>query len=397
MGSVRRNFWDERYRNWDGRSFWGLGGHIVPDFFRTGVYWLVKSQEVKIQGYYGRDGGWQLHALAIGGPFLQGHRLVLEQLYDGVGKVSWDGSEVEASPRWADGGDIASVRVTRDSEQKITKMRVRLPAGVSVNVDRSMWNWGRLANIDAYITMRKQPDQDGHCGKADGSFAEDEYHYLYKQWGQQVAARNRLFDSDPAALLDVHQDPYDFNFAEVCANSPPMPEAEAACAAALNGSSNAIAEALRPGCLIDVCALGLGAANATASTLQHVAEAIEAALPPDGWYDSGARKSCDEGCEALGLVCTEEQLLAHNGDVDTSEEVLRMIRDVAGGTGDADVQLGICDPQWGEADDVPNWSAGGCHQSSSSRALSTFNCAVAPRGGWQAKHRLCYCHAPVLQ
>ncbi|KAK3232876.1 hypothetical protein CYMTET_56800 [Cymbomonas tetramitiformis] len=111
---------------------------------------------------------------------------------------------------------------------------------------------------------------------------------------------------------------------------------------------------------------------------------------PDGWYDGGAESSCDAGCAAVGLVCTEEQLHAHNGDVDTSAEVLALISQVGGSTSDTD-----CGSYYGTNTDAPNWVADGtiCWRSAVGRALSTFDCARAPGPAGAGKHRLCYCHA----
>ncbi|KAK3232874.1 hypothetical protein CYMTET_56798 [Cymbomonas tetramitiformis] len=110
----------------------------------------------------------------------------------------------------------------------------------------------------------------------------------------------------------------------------------------------------------------------------------------EGWYDGGFEKSCDDGCDAVGLVCTEEQFYAHNDEVDTSAEVLALIAHVGGYTTDTN-----CEDTFGTSTDVPNWRADGtiCHRSSAERALSTFNCARAQA----LKHRLCYCHAAYAE
>eukprot|EP00662_Eupelagonemidae_sp_cell21_P000252 gene251-biopygen113745 len=49
--------------------------------------------------------------------------------------------------------------------------------------------------------------------------------------------------------------------------------------------------------------------------------AFPTASPSGDWYDSGVDTNCDDGCAAVGLVCTEQQLQLHNNDVDTSGEV----------------------------------------------------------------------------
>ena len=37
----------------------------------------------------------------------------------------------------------------------------------------------------------------------------------------------------------------------------------------------------------------------------------------DGWYDGGEDQTCNQGCAAVGLVCTAQGFFAHNSDVDT--------------------------------------------------------------------------------
>jgi len=374
-----------------------LQGHIVSDVFQDGFYWLVKSRQVKIQAFYGRGGGWQIHAIAFGGEFLEGHRLVIEQLYEGIGRVTWDGDVVSIrrnSMKML--STLASVQMEMNGRSFETIL-VNLPAGVKLELVRDTWNNGAGVNVNAYITMRKQPGQDGQCGKADGNFAEDEYGYIARTWGRQVPARKRLFDQGSLTLLEESESSREDNATVVCANNPPLPEAIEACQAALQSSPAGLAEALMPGCLVDACAMGQEAANGASAAARRAEAVLEAAgepepLPADGWYDGGAGQSCDEGCGVLGLICTEEQLLAHNADVDTSEEVVELVTRLAGGTW---LWSSMCTLHWAEEDDVPNWSAGVCHPSSSTRALSTFNCAARPRGGWLPKHRLCYCHAPI--
>ena len=57
----------------------------------------------------------------------------------------------------------------------------------------------------------------------------------------------------------------------------------------------------------------------------------------DDWYDGGAGLSCDDGCAAVGLVCSEEQLYANDGDVDSEDEALALIATV-GGSGPTSMQ-----------------------------------------------------------
>merc|ERR1711988_1570150 len=45
-----------------------------------------------------------------------------------------------------------------------------------------------------------------------------------------------------------------------------------------------------------------------------------------GWYAAGAVKSCDDACGAQGLFCNEAELHAHNNEVDSSAELLALIK-----------------------------------------------------------------------
>jgi len=397
MSTIRRSFWDERHRNWDHRGHWGLGRHIVPDIFRSGDYWVVKSMRVLIQGRYGAAGGWALHGLAFGGAFLENHRLAVDRLWDGKATVTWNGRVVSSQFR----NRLARVSLSRDSQGQFLKGTVDLPEGVSVTLERATWNNGRSASVTAYITMRKQSGfMDGHCGPADGNLADDTKEHLLRHWGQQIPRRERLFSGSPPSLLGTGSSAgNEYSPAEVCANSPPLPEDDQLCRAKLNASGTALSEALLQGCLIDLCVGGPGAIEVVSAAAKQATAALEAAGPPpalpparspDGWYDGGAQKSCDEGCRAVGLVCTEDQLRAHNADVDAPEKVRGLIGQVEGKT-----WARACDQTWGSADDVPNWWLGGCHASEASRRASTFDCAARPRGTLLPKHRLCYCHAPT--
>jgi len=367
-----------------------LGNHIVPDFFKGGDYWVVRSARINIQGRYGSE-LWVLDGLALGGAFLQNHRLVIDRMGDGTGRVSWDGQRVSVRSEFANG--LVRVRMRYDQAGRFYKVSAQLPEGVTLELERGSWNGG--AEVNAHITMRKQPTgQDGHCGRADGNLADDTTRYLDSHWGTEVSQRELLFDGAALGLLGTSVAPDgERGGAEACATSPPAEEAAEACALALNGTAAALADALRPGCLFDACAGGPGAAQGTAAAAAFATEQLLAAASPapaEGWFSAGAGRSCDEGCREAGLICTEEQLLAHNDEVDSSDEVLALVARVGGATG-----ARRCHARWSAADDVPNWSAGGCHLSSGSRSLSTFDCAARPRGGWLPKHRLCYCHAAV--
>lgn len=128
-----------------------------------------------------------------------------------------------------------------------------------------------------------------------------------------------------------------------------------------------------------------------ATSLKEALERLRSAAECEGeagWFDAGTDRSCDEGCAAVGLVCTEEALFAHNKDVDSSAEVLASIRKAGGHTSAAQ-----CDTTYGRDPDVPQWGSDVCERSSMKRSRSSVSCAARPSKSGEGRHRLCFCHS----
>merc|ERR1712100_611004 len=94
-----------------------------------------------------------------------------------------------------------------------------------------------------------------------------------------------------------------------------------------------------------------------------------------GWYAAGAVKSCDDACAAQGLFCNEADLHAHNNEVDSSAELLALIKKAGGA-----INASECKGNYGENTGVPNFSpqTNLCFFSSASRSPSKFDCAKKP-------------------
>jgi hypothetical protein len=121
-------------------------------------------------------------AIAVGGPFLKGHKLIIRTMDLGAAMVTYDGKPVlngfPANFNSADGlvkiqyntvGGI--IQYGRGGKQKHV-VHVTLPLGVSLQVNE--WNEaseGPYMNVK--ITMPSQPNQDGHCGNFNGNPADD--------------------------------------------------------------------------------------------------------------------------------------------------------------------------------------------------------------------------------
>ena len=108
-----------------------------------------------------------------------------------------------------------------------------------------------------------------------------------------------------------------------------------------------------------------------------------------GWYIAAVNENCIDACTSQNLECSEEQFYQQNSDVDTSSEVLSMIRNL-GGT----ISASSCSHNYGQESDVPNYTSylNDCFYSNSSRSLSTFSCSRLPAPTSNNKQRLCWCH-----
>ena len=85
------------------------------------------------------------------------------------------------------------------------------------------------------------------------------------------------------------------------------------------------------------------------------------------WYIAKINQNCDDACQAVKKVCSEKQLDRHNVDVDTSQEVLELVRKLGGTIGAI-----RCSSQFGTSPDVPYYSTSGgfCSFSKEGRTLS---------------------------
>jgi len=191
-------------------------------FYSSGDYWLVKNDRIEIQGRYGptqwtASGQSALLALAVGGPFLLNHTLIIEPM-DG-GKVTWDGRQILQ--------DFPSefifnktVRVNFNSSDRhiddtqknfpVQKVEAWLPRLVHLTVNR----WAK--HIDAIIRMVQQPGgQDGHCGNFNGNPNDDTKELIDERAGAPMLAEASLFppgsesgseaatpERDPVSLAD---------------------------------------------------------------------------------------------------------------------------------------------------------------------------------------------------
>lgn len=159
---------------------------IDVDAYDTGDFWLVKSELVHIQARFRLSGEFvpdkaAVGAVAVGGPFLDGHTLVVEPL-DGL--VTFDGAELtDGTSSHRDG--LVTVTNNIDSGD----VRAELPMSVVLELKRLN------QHIDVKIIM-PPPDHaiDGECGNYDGIAENDDEEAIQSRMGSLIVAdSDRLF------------------------------------------------------------------------------------------------------------------------------------------------------------------------------------------------------------
>jgi hypothetical protein len=158
----------------------------------TGDFWLVKSDSVHIQARFRLSGEFipdraAIGALAVGGPFLKGHTLLVEPL-DGL--VTLDGAELmDGTSSHRDG------LVTVSNNIETGDVRAELPMSVVLTMRRLP------KHIDVKITMPPPEGAvDGECGNYDGVAENDDEVAIRSRMGSvAVHDSDRLF---PTAFGD---------------------------------------------------------------------------------------------------------------------------------------------------------------------------------------------------
>merc|ERR1712217_256969 len=149
------------------------------DYYSTGEYWIVKSQSVWIQGRYAptqaTSGLAVLKEIGVGGPFLQGNKLVV-----GAVSTSWNGQPILQAMGTPFRNALVQAMydsngATMQEGRSCMPMKVvhlTLPQGVNVRVNR--WTRASEGNyINAKITMTAVAGMDGHCGNFNGNPVDD--------------------------------------------------------------------------------------------------------------------------------------------------------------------------------------------------------------------------------
>ena len=108
------------------------------------------------------------------------------------------------------------------------------------------------------------------------------------------------------------------------------------------------------------------------------------------WFLGQPLENCDTVCDKNGLICTEGEFAANNYDVDSSEEVLALIKELGGETAAKSCSKGdfLAVPLFNK-EDICMYSSG-----QRIKRPNKFDCQRVAGPPEDNKQRLCYCHEP---
>jgi hypothetical protein len=243
-----------------------LNSALPVTFLLNGDYWLVRSNDIWIQGRYEAatwdNGLASLHGIAVGGPFLGSHN---DKIIVGPrsGKVYYNNQEILGSlpgqftsPRGAAHFRAIYqenvVQLDNNVQQRVPGIDLHLPRGVVIRVNR----WPR--HIDAIIRMTKVAGQDGACGNFNGNYHDDTKELIERRVPQHVPSAKNLFP--PAVFNTAAPAPYTVQDCD----QQLLKKATSHCQAANKNAGQALVSA----CVLDVCRNGMQMVNEGAATVK---------------------------------------------------------------------------------------------------------------------------------
>jgi len=111
-----------------------------------------------------------------------------------------------------------------------------------------------------------------------------------------------------------------------------------------------------------------------------------------GWIIADLNQNCHEACQKHNLQCTDDELRAHNEDVNTSDKVIKLIKSLG-----QQITMTECKIGFG-IKAVPLFSTrtnNGYKQQfcyAASTYKKTFSCSSVPAPAKENRQRLCWCH-----
>ena len=102
------------------------------------------------------------------------------------------------------------------------------------------------------------------------------------------------------------------------------------------------------------------------------------------WFISNKQESCDQTCNRVGLICSEDVLKQHNREVDSCDELKILVASLTG------INASNCNRNHKARADVPNFDGKTVYISSKGRSRRSYDCTKSP--SQPSKRRLCFCH-----
>jgi len=184
-------------------SIYGAGPHISTfdntfiDFNSEGEVWLLKSKEVHIQAKFLKvanlHGLAAVHALAVGGPALDGHILKVGPLEGG--SIMWNDESVLTSFGSMDLDGYGKAQYDdmggqQSSYSQLQKHVVHVQLAQGVHLEVMRWQ----DHLTLRIEMFPMPPQDGYCGNFNGAGQDDTRFQVEQRMGEKVAKEDMLFE-----------------------------------------------------------------------------------------------------------------------------------------------------------------------------------------------------------
>merc|ERR1712190_629638 len=153
--------------------------------------------------------------IGIGGPFLKGHKLVLDAKSTSLWFTGAASQNILTGFPSSFHSADPLVDIQYDSQGKLLQkgrdgkplhiLHINMPNGVNIQVNR--WNEageGDYMNVE--ITMPPQPNQDGQCGTPNGNGADDDRMEVRKRLGTQgVAVGDMLFTGPKTPIAPANR------------------------------------------------------------------------------------------------------------------------------------------------------------------------------------------------
>jgi len=168
------------------------------DHYGTGVYWIVNSPNVWVQGYYSpasrhRVSATYLRKVAISGPFLGKNTIMVE-----TSNIWWNGQEhimdfaKSGDQSWSgvNGQVIGACSANQDGVS--VSLTFPLDVNISIGIKRFPRSTTRLPTMSALVSMRQILDQDGHCGTFNEDPTDDTHFEIKQRWYEPVPADQAL-------------------------------------------------------------------------------------------------------------------------------------------------------------------------------------------------------------